>query len=267
MKDDQLDLINPARQLVYQFLSLALADPRARRWQRLLDPGLLAATVEAADVLRAAASARACALAPGELPAAQFDVRHVVRCAGERAFDAEVEYQQVFGLMMSKRHPPYESEYCPQTFSVYRAQVIADVAGFYRAFGLEPSRDAPERHDHIALELEFMAWMIFKEVLARRGDDPLAQDNADVCAAAGERFFREHVAWWVPAFAHALRRRRASGYYRALADLLAAFVYIERALLGVPAPTELVAPQPTEDTDAGCDQCCAIGGGDRSGSI
>src|SRR5687768_7910262 len=182
--------INRARRAIYHLLSLAFTDPRAARWQRLLDPALLAEAVEAVDVLRDAASRRPRELAPGELPLERLNLHPLMELAADPRFDAEAEFQQTFGLMMSKKHPPYESEYCPQTFSVYRAQVIADVAGFYRAFGLEPSRDTPERHDHIALELEFMAWLIFKEDRARESDGAQAHENAQVCAEAARRFFQ-----------------------------------------------------------------------------
>jgi DMSO reductase family type II enzyme chaperone len=245
-----------ARQLVYRFFAFALSDPRSRRWGRLREPTFLAAVTAAAELLRSAALQLPRALAPGETSAERFDLWAVVRRVGDVNFDVEGDYKSVFGLMMSKKHPPYESEYCPQTFSVYRAQVIADVAGFYRAFGLEPSRDMPERYDHVALELEFMAWLVAKQRHALdAGTDAQVRQNADICDAAARRFFQQHVAWWVPAFAHALRRR-TSGFYRDLADALAGFVHIERVLLGVPAPTELVAPQQTQDT-AECEQCCA----------
>jgi TorA maturation chaperone TorD len=250
--------IDLARQVVYQFLSLAFSDPLSRRWQRLRDPEFLGAAAEAAGVLREAASTRACEPAPGELPPERLDLDRAAQFLADPTFDVEAEYKRTFGLMMSKKHPPYESEYCPQTFSVYRAQVIADVAGFYRAFALEPSRDTPERHDHVALQLEFMAWLIFKQRCARESSaGPIAEERSAVCAAAASRFFRQHVAWWVPAFAHALRRR-SDGYYGTLADVLGAFVCVERALSDTPAPTELIAPRATDDTDAGCEQCCAL---------
>jgi TorA maturation chaperone TorD len=247
-----------ARLLTYQFLSIAFSEPRARRWSRLRNTELLKESVEAAGTLREAFATDTFELAPGEMPPVSLDLHEFMRCIADPAFDPDMEYQQTFGLMMSKRHPPYESEYCPQTFSVYRAQVIADVAGFYRAFGLEPSRDMPERHDHLALQLEFMAWLIAKAERARQpGPGEGTQERVELCEAAARRFFQQHIAWWAPAFAQALRRR-SSRFYRALADLLAAFVHIERVLLDVPAPRELVAPQRTEDTDANCEQCCSI---------
>jgi DMSO reductase family type II enzyme chaperone len=266
MQSDTVQSAQPielARQVVYQFLSLAFSDPLSRRWQRLRDPEFLGAAVDAAAVLREAAGLDACERAPGELPSGRLDPDRAVQLLGDPSFDVEAEFKRTFGLMMSKKHPPYESEYCPQTFSVYRAQVIADVAGFYRAFGLEPSRDTPERHDHVALELEFMAWLIMKERHARHAHpEPKALENAQVCAEAARRFFRQHVAWWMPAFAHALRRHQGTAqFYRSLADVLAAFIHAERALTDTAAPTELVAPKRTEDADAECEQCCSIANG------
>jgi len=150
-----------------------------------------------------------------------------------------------------------------QTFSVHRAHLMADVAGFYRAFGLEPSRELPERHDHVALELEFMAWLIAKTWHAPPGE------RREVCQDAQARFVEGHLAWWVPAFAGALRRK-ANGpppgggppsLLAAVADVLCAFVPAERAVLGVDPPTRLAAPQPTEQTDASCEGCGLSGRG------
>lgn len=255
-------LIDHARHLVYRFLSLAFSDPKSVRWQRLRDSAFYQQANEASELLKHESAAAECSVAPGERPAEQLNLNSLRMLWLEPGFDAEAEYQSTFGLMMSKKFPPYESEYCPQTFSVYRAHTIADVAGFYKAFGLEPSRDMPERHDHIALELEFMSWLILKEAHARQTSrDGQANENARVCAEAARKFFREHIVWWMPAFAHALRQRAASRFYLALADILSAFIHVERALTGVEAPTELVAPQQTDDTSAECEHSCAISDG------
>lgn len=83
----------------------------------------------------------------------------------------ERAYQVVFGLTMSKICPPYETEYCEWKDPTHRAQRLADVSGFYCAFGLEPSRRVPERADNIALEIEFVAFLIEKLLSLRRTAD------------------------------------------------------------------------------------------------
>ena len=258
-------MIDTARQYVYRFLSLAFSDPKSRRWPALYDPQFQSAVAAAGTVLRDEIAAKE--LAPGELPPEQFDVEQVISFL--KPTEAMLsEYQQIFGLMISKKCPPYETEYCPQTFSVYRSQQLADIAGFYRAFGLEPSLDMPERHDHIALELEFMSWLIAKREYAFQ-----AAEKVSICIDAQQRFFKEHLAWWAPAFALALRRRadRIKGvqeialpprsFYGALAQSLASFVCIERAILEIAPPTELMIPQATADSEPSCDECCAATAG------
>jgi TorA maturation chaperone TorD len=255
--------IDAARQYVYRVLSLLTSDPKSQRWQHLYDPALRTAAVAAGQFLREEREYTSFELAPGEIAPDQLDLEKLLAFLKPHT-GMLAEYQQIFGLTISKKCPPYETEYCPQTFSVYRSQQLADIAGFYRAFGLEPSRDLPERHDHLALELEFMAWLIAKEL--RAGDDP---DKIASCREAQKRFFADHLAWWVPAFALALRRRadRIPGVdritsppqsiYGAIAQALASFISMERALLGIAPPTDLMMPQETADSDPACDECCA----------
>jgi TorA maturation chaperone TorD len=207
------------------------------------------------------------------LTPSELDLAPLVHTLRLRPDELNDEYEHVFGLMLAKKCPPYETEYCPQTFSVYRSQALADVAGFYRAFGVGPSRDTPERADHIALELEYLAFLIAKESSAA---DPAARDT---CRDAQRRFVQDHLGWWVPAFARALQRQaervlgRApgqSGFYPALARALAAFISAERAVLAVDPPTELVAPGPVEPPEEmSCQDCglheVSVGGGRAGG--
>jgi TorA maturation chaperone TorD len=139
---------------------------------------------------------------------------------------------------------------------------MADVAGFYRAFGLEPALDTPERPDHVALELEFMAFVLLKKRLARAAadGDPAADENVEVCARVEQSFFREHLAWWVSAFANGLRLRAGDGFYVAVGRALAALVPAERYRLGVDTPSTPARPdrdEPPEEREA-CAGCVAL---------
>jgi len=58
--------------------------------------------------------------------------------------------------------PAYESAYCGS--DIFRqAQQMADIAGVYRAHGLTVGGARRERPDHVAVELEFMAFLTAKE--------------------------------------------------------------------------------------------------------
>lgn len=257
-------LLDRARLTVYRFLSMAASHPRSERWPLLLEPDFQELVVAAAELIRGEPQARPDSLARGELPPEAMELTPLISFTRLPRDLLITEYDRVFGLLISRDCPPYETEYCPQTFSVYRSQQLADVAGYYRAFGLEPADKDPARQDHIVLELEFMAWLIAKTLYAsenRQGD------NADLCRDAQVNFFRDHLAWWVPAFALALRRKAdvlggegeltspAKTYLGAVGAFLAAFVPAERALLGISPPPTAPTPSSVEEQSEDCDAC------------
>ena len=89
--------------------------------------------------------------------------------------------------------PPYETSYEPGPGSTGgKTFQMADIAGFYRAFGFEVRGQRP---DHIAPELEFMALVMVKEAHASLSGQIEA---ADVCAAARGKFIHEHLGAWLP---------------------------------------------------------------------
>lgn len=255
------------RAYLYRFLSLACSDPRSARWKKLFEPGAREVVLAAWECVVADPAARPARFAPGELEPAGDELAYLFGFLEERGRNHTQAHDGIFGLVVSKECPPYETQYCPQTFSVYRSERLADIAGFYRAFGVEPSRDQPERVDHIALELELMAWLLNKEQYALAQGGAQVEEHVEVCRDAQKKFFAEHLAWWVPAFATALWRKAegtphpgtpgaARTFHGALASALAAFVPMERALLAVPPPEELLAPRATEDADSdGCGGC------------
>ncbi len=256
-----------ARLVIYQFLALATLKPHAESWSRILDPNYLELVQAAVDILRHDPQAQPDSLAPGELPLEALDFAPLKSflqnpLPGEDPVQEFCdEYDRVFGLLLSKECPPYETQYCPQTFSVFRSHQLGDIAGYYRAFGLEPSSKSPERHDHISLELEFMAWLNIKTLYAMEEGD---HDNESLCRDAQVSFLDEHLAWWTTAFALALRKKAdgiedereltspPKSFQGAIGVFLAAFIAAERGILGIDAPTNLVAP--TEGSDSqGCD--------------
>ncbi len=105
-----------------------------------------------------------------------------------------------------------------------RTSILADVMGFYRAFGLDPDPDAGERADFIGTQLQFLCLLHIKEGLAV--DSGLA-DEAQVCRDARRRFMEEHIGRWVPEFCADLRERSRERFYQALADTLAELIALE----------------------------------------
>jgi len=250
--------VNRARCVLYRLSALALADPRTGSWARLIEPATRLLADQALAVLRDEAQAVAAPLARGEKKLDEIEIARLFDALPDSEEALNALYEASFGLLVSSTAPPYESEYVDGKLSFQRAQLLADVAGYYRAFGLETSTSHPERPDHVALELEFMANLLDLEQQAATSDLPEASERRGICRDAQRQFVTDHLAWWLPAFAALLRREVVQGFYAEVTALLAALIAAERALLSVPPPH--VAPQPTRiDHPEECDGCALSG--------
>lgn len=72
---------------------------------------------------------------------------------------------------------------------------LADVAGFYRAFGMAVSGDRP---DHVVAELEFLALVLVVEADAIEQRDAV---RAETAAGAARAFLRDHLGTWIDIWA------------------------------------------------------------------
>lgn len=146
-----------------------------------------------------------------------------LRSAPERA-DWEAEYVRLYGQGQNLAAVPYETEFtCTHLWQ--QQQEMADIAGFYRAFGVEVAtgRDRP---DWIATELEFMYLLCTKEALALEEGDG---SSAAVCRDAQARFLEDHLGTWTGVLATLTTRHAQRAFYPALAALADAWVAQEAA--------------------------------------
>ena len=104
---------------------------------------------------------------------------------------------------------------------------LADVAGFYRAFGVQVSRGS-ERPDHITAELEFMPLLAVKEAIAiqEEGDG----EHAEVCREAAGAFLQDHLGRWALRLGERLMAANPHPVYSAAGRLLSGFVAYDTAL-------------------------------------
>lgn len=257
--------IELACETLYRFLAAGLSNPRGSAATALFDPASQQVAAAAAECLRdeAAAVPTPAALGLGELPAEDLNLGPLLAALPATAAQLEIEHDRVFGLLGSRDCPFYEMEFHPNEDPFFRSQQMADVAGFYRAFGLEASRTERERVDHIATELEFAAHLL---AMARRAgessDAEAAGERADVCRRAYRDFLADHLTWWAPLFATAMRRKAQTGFYAAAGTILAALLPLERRRLGLAAPQlPLAVTQPPSDEGASpCEGCAAVAG-------
>ncbi len=245
-----------ARQSLYRFAALTLLDPQAGAWERLdalrTDP----IPAQAAALIRDVPQAVPEELGLGERPLCDLDADRVLAKLPDSRQCLNDQYESRFGLLVSNACPPYETEYINSKFSFQRSNALADVSGFYRAFGLSISEERHERPDHIVLELEFMAMLIGLQRQATIGSPVTGDERAQVCREAQARFLREHLAWWVPAFSRLLLRENPYGFYAAVSEFLAALIPAERALLGVESASQPVVPDSQDqDPPEACEGC------------
>jgi TorA maturation chaperone TorD len=243
-----------ARRVCYRLMALALADPKTGTFAELADPETRALARHAAELLRDEDAAVARPLALGERPLADLDPKAIFDRLPTSADELNDLYEANFGLLGGSKCPPYEIEYVPSKFTFQRSNMLADIAGFYGAFGLQTSSSNPDRPDHVSLECEFAAQLLQLEFEATKDPVFASPAQAETCQSAHQRFLKDHLAWWLPAFAKLLAHQDPGGFYEAVARFLAALVAAERALAGVEPPHQAVEPSPIENPDE-CSGC------------
>jgi TorA maturation chaperone TorD len=161
-------------------------------------------------------------------------------------------YEACFGHTAHGPVPCYELEY-GEEHSHRQPQQLGDISAFYLAFGLKIHTQAYERVDHIAVECEFMQYLLFKEAYALAND---AQENALICREASDRFLREHLGPWVPSFARKLFRHAPGDLLKAAADFTLAFITWDCQAQGIPmGPQNLPVRCLQEKEETGCTGC------------
>jgi TorA maturation chaperone TorD len=180
----------------------ALCDLRSGEW-----PGLEAAL----ERLGAGAPVRSAARAVGE-------TLERTGPAGLRA-SYEATFEASGGLLCAPNEMSHVAD-TPQE-GLTRTFEMADVAGFYRAFGVEVAPGG-ERPDHVAAELEFMHLLAVKEAIAR--DRPDASEQAEVCRDAARTFLRDHLGRFSDRLAERLEASATDPLWTGAGRLLAGFV-------------------------------------------
>jgi TorA maturation chaperone TorD len=249
LTEDQAPLL--ARRTLYGFFSIVFGDPHHDRFRELEAEAVQNRVLISFDLLDGE-SQRVAPTGEDELLAHDVDVNELLT-----EWDHESirdEYREVFGLTISEDCPPHEVEYCEKTDLFYRSQLMADVGAFFSAFGLEINDEAPERIDHVRLELEFLQHLLTKRLHGESNDhDP---EDLETIEDAAREFFEEHVGWWVPAFGQAVEGYPKSETYADLARLLRWFMTQERLRFDLPVFVERPEPNvPDREPQGTCFEC------------
>lgn len=162
----------------------------------------------------------------------------------------QAEHRRVFGLTGSQC---YETELgLPHEFR--QSQEMADIAGFYRAFGFNIGGKVRERPDHVSAELEFMHILALKEAYAAENG---VAEHVEICVEAQRKFLQEHLGQWVGLFAESLKQSATDGPFVALARFGSTLVLADAGRLGVTVeqrPLAGIKPTPLAP-ELSCEAC------------
>ena len=225
------------RSALYEALALGFRPPAPQALARLTTP-------DAADDLADAAAH----LDPALVPL----VRRLA--ADAPAVDALcTQYTRLFGHTARGEVPVFETEYGTDD-QVRQPHELADLGGFYGAFGLQLAPGAGERPDHVRCECEFLMVLARREAVAcERGDTP----GREAVGHATRLFLRDHLGRFAPALGDRLERADPAGFYGALGALAAAVVVDDCKRFQVDAGTaSLPLRDPTEEpVPMACGSC------------
>ena len=222
------------RAAVYRLLGGAFVSPTPARLEEL-----------------ALAAATAATAAGGRLG----DTLSRFAIAASEADPVATANEHVFLFGRQVRCSPYESAYSGLSPFGDKTARLADVAGFYQAFGLMPAAAQPDMEDHVGAELEFMSAVALKEAYARGEGDAA---GVEITRNAQVAFLTDHLGRWAEAFAREVEAATPLPFYTAAASLLTAWVEAEVETLGA-TPSRVGAPDAL-DADAAEPFSCPMAG-------
>jgi TorA maturation chaperone TorD len=146
-----------------------------------------------------------------------------------RSFSAErlesllVDYARLFLGPVGAIAKPYGSVWMSGE-NVLMQDSTMKVLELYREGGFEIAGDFRELPDHIAVELEFLYLLIFREHQARRAGEP---ELLASLSGLRKRFLNEHLGSWVAPFTAAVTAGARCDFFRELAELTDHFISME----------------------------------------
>src|SRR6266508_2509592 len=239
MADDPRDQVDDAlaRAVVYRTLSIGFQEPTQGRLRQVgARDGFRVVTAALRRLNRKVGR-------PQLEPAAHR--LEALPVPGDEALAAT--YWRLFGHTTRGLICACETEYGPDN-GFHQPQQLADISGYYLAFGLRSVAGSDARADHIACECEFMDVLNRKEALlvSHLARGPQLDETLEATRQATRTFLRDHLGRFGRAFGTRVASEDGPGYFGTLGLVLIAFVDSECARVGVPAGPLDLAVRPDE---------------------
>lgn len=131
-----------------------------------------------------------------------------------------IEYARLFVGPYELKAPPYGSVYLDKERRVMGDSTM-EVIKMYHEEGLSIDEDFKELPDHIAVELEFMNYLIYREIdtcMKSKLDDTMeGLRNQEI-------FLKRYLGTWVPDFSKAIIENSNNHFYINLAKCITVFI-------------------------------------------
>ena len=137
-----------------------------------------------------------------------------------RSEELEVDYAKLFVGPFGLKAPPYGSLYLDEGHRVMGDSTM-EVIQAYRKMGVSIDDAFTELPDHIAVELEFMYYLIHQEVAHL---DCSRTEAGQRYMKTQEEFLGDFLLPWIPPFCEKIRQGTETAFYRALADCVSTFL-------------------------------------------
>jgi putative dimethyl sulfoxide reductase chaperone len=175
-----------------------------------------------------------CYYSPGELtlqyvrqlgrdcpPAAEAVARmEAALLAHEGIEELTIDYARLFVGPFALLAPPFGSVYLEGERRLMGDSTLA-VGECYREVGLEVAAGFNGTPDHIAAELEFMHFLVIKELETLAGGDLV---RAQHFRQKQRTFLERHLAAWAPDFARSVEEQAQTRFYQDLAGATRLFI-------------------------------------------
>lgn len=117
--------------------------------------------------------------------------------------------------------PPYESCYRNKQGLVMDQPIISDLNRFYKLCGLYLPDYTEALPDHIAVELEFMNYLLEREYLFWENSD---SSSAQTILDLENDFLAQHMLIWIPKMTAQIKEHTNISFYRGIADVTDLFL-------------------------------------------
>lgn len=146
----------------------------------------------------------------------------------------EVEYNRLFVGPNPPRVYPYESMYRGPGGTLM-GEAALRVLSTYALEGLCPGEVERDLPDHVAVELEFLAYLCAREAAAL---EERSEEKVSYYVGKERDFIERHLGRWVSPFCDGIRRETQEDFYRCWANFLDGFILWEAKKLEVAVDAE-----------------------------